>query len=833
MRQLLNSPHQLVSKVPPEREKRTQHSRRYKCLSWTMAPRKTAQTGTKMNGKANTKGTLNYKPVPLRWLYLSVLFLSICTFVGLLQGARRLLPVTDGPGSAPEEVPINLPTLQGRVAAPNRAPIPTSASASASTTTPANTDDAPRKWAFPLSNQTSLNNSSYPMLVDIDEFYGRGNTSSKLRQILRVDPSQYAEIRGEPPLVRLVARCLWEPGPPGQQPVNPDDDMRTDVPSDFQQCWYGSVRQWYSDGPPDCVYQFADPFLLDESKMGSRPWGPNTWYKDGWNLMGLLLGEACATLDRCRKKCPMDPDIDRARGGPYYDRRVYTTVFQVVVGSVVTTTRVGSSDVPVTVGATTYRVTATQAPGESIWIPIASSISPAAPSRSGLEQPGATSFTTFTRPKGQPTATAGAYLVTLIGTNGVPTTIAAYDQTLVDSNGLLTTRTGYSLPAGTAPLPPPHQTNPPTPNLPRPRKQVYVVSEGTYFIGLFLPTLLTTILSIPVQILDTNIKLMLPFFALARHGPKGATARDSLCLAPCKVTAPLHSLRCLFKFGELVPILSDLLVLSAAVLTSVASEAVGFRLSGQCTVDRLRGCIMSVWIFEAPFLVAEGLLLFMAVLVLGLGVLLRRMRSGVAVDPWNVGVVASLLGDEWMRGILSAIEPTREGGRIGNEEVVKLLEGKSFSLGWSRLRGSDTRYGIIPTDNDSDHSDTNKTGRFQSRRARSMASNFRTLDGGIQSIENTKKRVTESLPRGFTKRTWNHLADIGFFLLVCGFFILILYYETTTLDTPFERFFDNQGFGIRFIFAGLGAVISLVWEGIFSRMFLSSSSLTSHEVSLY
>ena len=59
----------------------------------------------------------------------------------------------------------------------------------------------------------------------------------------------------------------------------------------------------------------------------------------------------------------------------------------------------------------------------------------------------------------------------------------------------------------------------------------------------------------------------------------------------------------------------------------------------------------------------------------------------------------------------------------------------------------------------------------------------------------------------------------GFFLLIlCSSFILIVYYESTQLDTPFERFMDSQNFGVRTLFAGVGVVVSLFWDYHLSRI---------------
>ncbi|KAH8882168.1 hypothetical protein GQ53DRAFT_610066, partial [Thozetella sp. PMI_491] len=60
-----------------------------------------------------------------------------------------------------------------------------------------------------------------------------------------------------------------------------------------------------------------------------------------------------------------------------------------------------------------------------------------------------------------------------------------------------------------------------------------------------------------------------------------------------------------------------------------------------------------------------------------------------------------------------------------------------------------------------------------------------------------------------------------FLIFLCGLMILILYYENTMLDTPFERFMDSQKLGVRFLFSGIGVVLTGFWDYYFSRVFES------------
>ncbi|KAK3383353.1 hypothetical protein B0T24DRAFT_565994 [Lasiosphaeria ovina] len=67
-----------------------------------------------------------------------------------------------------------------------------------------------------------------------------------------------------------------------------------------------------------------------------------------------------------------------------------------------------------------------------------------------------------------------------------------------------------------------------------------------------------------------------------------------------------------------------------------------------------------------------------------------------------------------------------------------------------------------------------------------------------------------------------------FLLFVSGLMVLILYYESTSLDTAFEAFMDSQKFGVRLLFTAFGVLISTVWEYYFLRKVSLSLSISPY-----
>lgn len=54
-------------------------------------------------------------------------------------------------------------------------------------------------------------------------------------------------------------------------------------------------------------------------------------------------------------------------------------------------------------------------------------------------------------------------------------------------------------------------------------------------------------------------------------------------------------------------------------------------------------------------------------------------------------------------------------------------------------------------------------------------------------------------------------------LFIIGLLILILYYENTILDTPFETFMDSQSFSVRILFTSFGTIMRGCWDHFFSH----------------
>jgi len=162
--------------------------------------------------------------------------------------------------------------------------------------------------------------------------------------------------------------------------------------------------------------------------------------------------------------------------------------------------------------------------------------------------------------------------------------------------------------------------------------------------------------------------------------------------------------------------------------------------------------------------VAEGMLVAMAVLVVGIGIVMFRWRTGVAAEPWSIASMAGLLsrGGSGGRldGLLTELLVRDDYGRR------LLLEGKRFRLGfYGEERAC---YGIIVED----------VAEAETGRGR------RPLSAGTAAERTPPWHVGSQAKQ-------QSIVELLALTLTAGLLALILYYENTILDTPFEAFMDS------------------------------------------
>ncbi|KAB5535300.1 hypothetical protein GE09DRAFT_1227284 [Coniochaeta sp. 2T2.1] len=387
-----------------------------------------------------------------------------------------------------------------------------------------------------------------------------------------------------------------------------------------------------------------------------------------------------------------------------------------------------------------------------------------------------------------PSAVSTPTVTTLTNSAGVPTATVSTSAlaapiitVLTDSNGVPTaTATHYAA----------------IPTVPAITTKVYYFTKFDNFIAFFLSPILSVLVSIPIRMIDLTAKTFQPFHELTH--PAGAAAHESLTLETGGIFGIVTSVKSLFGGHPLI-FLTTVLTLCSVLLVPLSTEALGAVVHGSCTDMDFRGCALSLGIFLRPARATMGLLAFMIVVVILLLFFLFRWRSGVANNPWSIAGIASLSTNPDVR-LLFASLPTGQDGRIRNSQFAAAVEGRTFKLGYFFNRHGEPEYGIIIA---------NEAGR---------GLRGSTIQPGIAEMEfahAVKQAKTERhLPFAMLTYTWR----ITFLLFLTGLLALILYYNKTEGDTPFERFMSTQNFGVRFLFTLIGVAISFFWSSFFTSV---------------
>ncbi|KAF4497843.1 hypothetical protein FAGAP_6010 [Fusarium agapanthi] len=309
---------------------------------------------------------------------------------------------------------------------------------------------------------------------------------------------------------------------------------------------------------------------------------------------------------------------------------------------------------------------------------------------------------------------------------------------------------------------------------------VYELDAGKYFLGKFLPPILAVMLSIPARVIDYNAQLFQPFHALNRVD--GAMGPESMNLhfgGWAGIVEPFNGL----VDGHPVPFITMLIVLFSALLTPLAVEAVGFKMHGQCKINAYEGCAPALGVSPLSSRILLAVLGLMVLLLCGLLSFLRNFHTGVYANPWSVAGVASLASNRDIR-------PQQDSERRIEKEMAE----KRYGFGFFENRAGRTEYGIVLYDDAGENLQHNHP-----------LSESTSVDA--QAVR--KGRRNPFLMLGIAWR-------LVFLLFLVGLMVFLLYYHLT-LDksSSFKNFMNSQTFGVRFLFAAFGVIISFSWTAFF------------------
>lgn len=399
----------------------------------------------------------------------------------------------------------------------------------------------------------------------------------------------------------------------------------------------------------------------------------------------------------------------------------------------------------------------------------------------------------------------------------IPTTVGGttevFESTYTDAQGHIETSSYTTVVGGTLTLATlwtviatPIASSTASPTASAVRVTVLGVSSAQYVVGVFIPTILASLLAYHIKLISIHARLMQPFHALATT-TTGCTAEQSLFLRFDTWFGAISFIHAIRKRQPIVA-LSDLLVAVSGLLAPFASVAVSIqKSSGYCPptmtddqCEKYGSLDMSV----APGRVLQALMGCCIALLVALWVLLcvRKggWKTGVKHNPWSIAGIAALCGDMGLRRVVGGIPRSS----LKENAISRALSGRKFALGEYNAAGT--------------HPEAN----VPERRGYGVT----VIEGNYVAVP-SKDIVTEKPSQPFVLLTWWG-RSVMLFVFSCVLIILV-YYENSSGDTGFERFMDSQSFGVTFFFTAVGVVLGYCMETMFRSEFYFSST-TSHQL---
>jgi len=292
----------------------------------------------------------------------------------------------------------------------------------------------------------------------------------------------------------------------------------------------------------------------------------------------------------------------------------------------------------------------------------------------------------------------------------------------------------------------------------------------------------------PLKAIGVNGRLFQPFITL-KASPAGTTAEAAVFLRLHGWRNALLAFPRAVRLRQPVILVGQLLVVGSALLAPLAAEAVRVYVPDDCTGK----CPGSLGIDIAAGRVLQVLMALLMVSLVAMAALLAWSKTGVKQHPWSVAGMAALGVNKEMRGLLKRVGRGLC-GKIDDSEFFHVLEKHRFTLGGD---GEDSPYGIqisdtaVPTSGDplSRKASDNKRHSWKSEvavTAPTIPLYLLTLPGRI-------------------------------FLILCftAILVLLLCYESSWGTSGFERFMNDQGFGVRFLFTAVGVALGFSMGAFF------------------
>jgi len=429
--------------------------------------------------------------------------------------------------------------------------------------------------------------------------------------------------------------------------------------------------------------------------------------------------------------------------------------------------------------------------------------------------------TTLLDPLGLATATVEFYAIettsTLYDSDDMPTATIITEvaetvswSTIYDENGNFVKSVRILMPIPTSTVAPAILTTATPARLPSDSNdqrtlKLHRVSDGVYFVGLMLPTLLAVLVTVPLKILNQTVKLYQGFHALSSD--RGASAADSLWLKTAGPASFVDGLMS-FKSGHYLLGLTTVLVIIGAFTIPFSAEVVRLVLEGPgCHTDKTSGntitCSVVLGVYPVLAQALSVLTIILIIGVIGVAVILRRWKTGLERNPWNISDMARLAAGTDMRKILERLRRhSQPGYRVDNQDFVNKLRTKTFGLRpWEENGVMKYSVLILTQRVDDNVKSINKAGR--------------SVAFADQANNRLKKRFHWPNPDFLPFSILSFTGRILFMILLSGVLIAVITYDVVARGSEYRRGLTGKAIGVRFLFCGAGVLVTFAWGSFF------------------
>ncbi|KAK4499456.1 hypothetical protein PRZ48_009971 [Zasmidium cellare] len=385
-------------------------------------------------------------------------------------------------------------------------------------------------------------------------------------------------------------------------------------------------------------------------------------------------------------------------------------------------------------------------------------------------------------------ASTSAILITSGGqTLTSHTTISAHSST----TQVAVTQTILSTPASGAPQP--SSTN--NPFEAQDSGKVGVISykwdAGHVFLATYLTVILAVLYRILITVLNNNFTLIEPFRQLME--PNGAPAEKAFFSFYQNQSNLYGPAPALFQGRWALALVSTAYTI-ATTLPALASEAIWVDTNWNCpvpTANSKNPCPPRMTVSITVVRILQGLLAFIALVLVFVTILLLAKRTGLPANPSSMATIGSLMRHP---GLIDDINdlPVGPGARV--KPMKAAMAGKRYKLEGYKTETGAIDYGIRPltTDLHDDYS-TRSKGR----------GSYTPIDPNGSSLD--------TMAASTHRFRW---LDLILLIITLGTFGVVLAYYLDGKPDGFNNFFSSNTFGPRFIITLAGTLIATSWHSI-------------------